>query len=246
MRDRVTTMSFSTMYRNRGITTKERASVYRGTAGLERGKQVDADVALWVQHNVFPTNEYSRSFIRHIQNLLLSDLAVQVRVRSTGQRWSTAIDVVALTGPRTPRVIECKTTSMSAAEFRDAFDAVDPVFPTMKSLHLTATVDNTCRQRYMDQLFNGMNMYALTMKWSVGAPCCGSLVVVCRDAIIMYDRDFLYAPGTGINTVVRSVRAPKKKSVKRGKRAAAAAAPVPSTLGSTKRRRVQAAAPSRR
>ena len=244
MRDHAATLPFSTMYRNRGITTKERASVYRGTAGLERGKTVDADTALWVEHGVFPTNAYSRSFIRHIETLLLTDLAVQVRVRSTGQRWSTALDVVALTGPRTPRVIECKTTSMSAAEFRGAFDAVDPVFPTMKSLHMTATVGNTCRQRYMDQLCNGMNMYALTMKWSVGAPCYGSLVVVCRDAIVMYDRDFMYAPGTGINTVVRSVRAPKKKPVKRGKRAAATA-PVPSTPGSKKRRRGRAAAPPR-
>ncbi len=234
---------FSTMYRNRGITTGVRASVYRGTAGLERGNTVDAEVTRWVREGVPPANDYSRRFIRHLGVMMLSDLATQVKVASTGHRWSTPVDMVALTGPRTPRVIECKTTSMSAIEFRNAYDTPDPQFPTLMSAHLVRQMPNTCRQRYTDQLLNGMNMYALTMKTPTGAACYGSLIVVCRDAVIEYSHDIRYTPGSGINTVIRSERAPKAKKIKPkiGKRAV----PGSSTRGSTTRRRGPAAVPPR-
>lgn len=188
------------MHRHSGITGAHRASIYQGVQGLERGNTVDREIAAWVAQGQEPMHGYSRRLMGHLTHVMrLTELQTQVRVHSATHRWSTAIDIVAMAGPRTPRIIECKTTALTAARFRATYDTVDPTYSTTRSAHSDATVPNTPRRRYTDQLFNGMNMYGVTNSLPSGTPCFGSLVVVCEDGIIEYSCDTRYEPNTGIN-----------------------------------------------
>lgn len=127
-------------------------------------------------------------------------------MHSNNHRWATALDIVAYAAHggagRVPRVIECKTTGLSAERFRALFDIPDKKFKTLYSQHLRARTANSTRRRYMDQLCNGMNMYHATHAAKDAAPAdmaYGTLLIVCSDAIIEYTCDFRYEPGTGIN-----------------------------------------------
>ena len=105
---------------------------------------------------------------------------------------------MAYDGARVPRIIECKTTSLTAARFKALFDVPDTRFKTLYSQHTRARTPNSTRRRYMDQVSNGMNMYHASHAHGT-CDAFGTLLVVCVDAIIEYACDFVYEPGTGIN-----------------------------------------------
>ena len=67
------------MARHKGITTSLRSSVYRGSAGLSRGIQVDAEIGAWINEGVPPSCMYARRLASYIEDQMqLTDLKAQV------------------------------------------------------------------------------------------------------------------------------------------------------------------------
>ena len=202
----------------RGITTGSVVSVYRGMAGLRRGTTVDREITEWINHDTPPKSSYGQRIVTHIASVMcVSELQAQVRVKSATHVWATALDAVALKGPRVPRVMEFKTTGFSMCAFRRTYDLVDPIHTTTWSMHTNSLEANTPRRRYSDQLSNGMNMYAHVHEFLPNTIIHGSLIVVCRDGIIgcftiykhnrfvtyydtlEYNNDAFYVKNSGIN-----------------------------------------------
>ena len=88
---------------------------------------------------------------------------------------------------------------MAAKTFQTNFNVQDPKYKTVLSHYSSKRVKNTPRQRYSDQLRDGMHMYHACSDSETGVLMRGSLVIICRDAIIEYTFNERYVADTGVN-----------------------------------------------
>lgn len=195
----------------KGITTIAKVSVYRGVASRDAGRQFDRDVVAFAATGSIPLNDPAKRFVAYLENKMkLSGLITQIKVSSANNKWSTAIDAIALNGAeRCPRIIETKTTRLSVSKFMFFYEKPDRKYPNQMSIHSGKREPNSPMRRFTDQLYNGMNMYAFKNNLPAKTEIYGSLVIVCLDGIIEYSHDAVYIPNTGINrlTTQRCVKA---------------------------------------
>ena len=94
---------------------------------------------------------------------------------------------------------------MPAKTFQANFNVADPKYKTILSHYSKKRVKNTPRQRYSDQLRDGMHMFHASASSETGVLMHGSLLVVCRDAIIEYTFNERYVANTGVNAVTKAL-----------------------------------------
>lgn len=203
--------------RMRGITADMPPSDYKGTRGINRGRCVDAQLNAFVVSKQPVTHPYAKRILEKFDEMGIVPTAAQVAVKNHANakiRRGTLLDMVATKGGNQAYIIEIKTTGWSADRFLECANDVDHSFRTFFSVHFQdPRRPNTTHNKYMEQLYTGMNMYGNTFKVREGTSLVGALVVACSDEVLVTEHSIVYHKGTGVNTIKENVlakRAEKK------------------------------------